>query len=72
MISAARTRAENHFTAIEKRQKKALSEQEAAAVAVSENTARLKALRLAKEAEDLAEKPVKPAAKKRATARSAR
>ena len=56
MVSASRLRAENRFAAIEKRQKKVLSEQEEAVRAVNENTARLKALRLAKEAKDRAEK----------------
>ena len=52
MISALRTRAENRFAALEKRQLKVLSEQEEAERSINENTARLKALRLAKEAED--------------------
>lgn len=66
MISAARTRAESNFAALEKRQQKVLSEQEEAARAVSENTARLKALRLAKEAQDRAEKKsAKPARRKK-------
>ncbi len=56
MISASRARAENRFAALEKRQLKVLSEQEEAERAISENTARLRALRLAKEAEDRAEK----------------
>lgn len=53
MISISRTRAENRFAAIEKSQKKALNEQEEKKLMVSENTARLKALRLAKEADEL-------------------
>ena len=63
-ISVSRTRAENRFAAIEKRQQKVLSEQEETARAISENTARLKALRLAKEAKDLADGPVKKIRKK--------
>jgi len=57
MISAIRAQAESHFTAIETRQKKALSGQEQAAHAMSENTSRLKNLRLAKEAKDRADLP---------------
>lgn len=59
MISAVRTQAENRFAALEKRQTRVLSEQEEAERAVDENTARLRALRLAKEAEDRAKKPAK-------------
>ena len=50
MISIARTRAENRFAALEKRQQVVLSEHEETARTISENTARLRALRLAKEA----------------------
>lgn len=50
MISISRTRAENRFAAIEKSQQKALNEQEEKALKISENTLRLKALRLAAEA----------------------
>lgn len=49
MISIARTRAQEHFAAIEKRQQAALSEQEEAAFKISEKTARLRALRLARD-----------------------
>ena len=59
MISASRNHAENRFAALEKRQLKVLSEQEEAEREINENMARLKALRLAKEAEDRAEKPAK-------------
>ena len=59
MISAVRTQAENRFAALEKRQTRVLSEHEEAERAVDENTARLRALRLAKEAEDRAAKPAK-------------
>lgn len=59
MISAARTRAEKRFASMEKRQKRALSEQEEIAQAVAAKTARLKALRLAKEINDRAEKLAK-------------
>jgi len=59
MISASRGHAENRFAALEKRQLKVLSEQEEAERAINENTARLRALRLAKEAEDRAVKPGK-------------
>ena len=59
MVSASRSHAENRFAALEKRQLKVLSEQEEAERAINENTARLRALRLAKEAEDRAAKPAK-------------
>lgn len=66
-MNTPRTRAEDRLAAISKAQKEALNEREARAAAISKNTARLKALRLAKEAADLAEKPAKkPAARKRA------
>ena len=56
MISAQKINAEDRETALQKRRSKALSEQEEAERAVNENTARLRALRLAKEAEEQAEK----------------
>lgn len=59
MISISRTRAENHFAAIEKRQQAALSVHEEAALAARQNTARLKALRLARDAKELANCPAK-------------
>jgi hypothetical protein len=59
MISAKRSQAENRFAALERRQLKVLNEHEEAERAVDENTARLRALRLAKEAEDRAAKPAK-------------
>lgn len=65
MISISRTRAENRFAAIEKSQQKAINEQEEKALRISENTARLKALRLAKEAADLAENPTKKSGSKK-------
>jgi hypothetical protein len=55
MISATRSRAESRFAAVEKRQQKVLSEQEDAARAVRDRTARLRAERLAREAGDIAE-----------------
>ncbi len=70
MISISRTRAENRFAAIEKRQQKVLSDQEETARKTSENTTRLRALRLAKEAMNLADSPTKNfGAKKRAAKR---
>jgi len=70
MISISRTRAESRFAAIEKRQKEVLTEQEETSRRISENTARLKALRLAKEASDLANSsPKKTGTKKRAAKR---
>lgn len=66
-MSTSRTRAEDRLAAISKIQKETLNEREAKAAAISKNTARLKALRLAKEAEDLAKKPAKkPSPRKRA------
>jgi hypothetical protein len=59
LISIARTRAEERFATIEKRQQAALSEQEEAARKISENTARLRALRLAKDAKKLTDSPTK-------------
>lgn len=55
MISISRTRAENHFAAIEKRQQAALSVHEEAALAARQKTARLKALRLARDSGELAD-----------------
>lgn len=69
MISISRTRAENRFAAIEKRQQAVLNEREEAARALSANTARLKALRLAKEAADLANTPAKKSSSKKAPAK---
>lgn len=51
MVSIERSIAEKKFASLEKRNK-ALSELEEAARLVDENTARLKALRLAKEEKD--------------------
>ena len=48
-----RTQAETRFAAIEKRQKVILNERNEAAADVRKNTAKLKALRLLKEAENL-------------------
>ena len=50
MKNNTRTRAEMSFAAIEKRQEPVLSEQEEAARMVREKSARLKALRLTKQA----------------------
>lgn len=50
MISISRKRAENRHEAIEEAQKKALGEREELALKISEKTARLKTLRLVKEA----------------------
>lgn len=52
MISASRRHAENRFAMIEKRQQKALSDEDQKRQETDENTARLKALRLAKEEAD--------------------
>lgn len=52
MISATRARAHNQFDAVQKRQKKAMSEHEEALAAQRRNTERLREMRLAKEASD--------------------
>ncbi|PLW76889.1 transcriptional regulator [Cohaesibacter celericrescens] len=68
MTSVSKTRAQARFAAIEKSQKNALNEREEKALKISENTARLKALRLAKAAEDNAKPAIKKATpRKRAT-----
>jgi hypothetical protein len=54
MVSVSRARAEKR-----KKKLKAIGEQEKSERVINEKTARLKALRLAKEAEDLAEKSTK-------------
>lgn len=59
MISASRTRAKKLFDALDKKKLKGISEQEKAECAINEKTARLRALRLAKEAADQAEKSAK-------------
>lgn len=70
MASQLRTKAEERFAAIEKARQTILSEHEEAAQKIAENTARLRALRLAKEAKDLAESPEKKTvAKKKAVRR---
>lgn len=55
MISILRTRAEERFAALERTKKVALSEKQEEEKKTSENTARLKALRLAKEELDRTE-----------------
>lgn len=70
MANTSRSRAEFQFATIEKARERRLSEQELADKAVAENTARLKALRLAKESSDRAQlKDKKPAVKRRAPPR---
>lgn len=54
MITAARSRAEQRFEQIQKRQKKALNEQQQIADERRAKSARLKEMRLAKEADDIA------------------
>ena len=54
MITAARSRAEQRFEQIQKRQQKALSEQNQIAEERRAKSARLKQMRLAKEADDIA------------------
>lgn len=50
MADTARERAEERFAALQKDSKKSLTEAQQKAKTISDNTARLKALRLAKEA----------------------
>ncbi|MFT6657314.1 MAG: hypothetical protein ACJAZW_000462 [Maritalea sp.] len=52
VISILRTRAEERFAAIERTKKVTLSERQEKEMKTSENTARLKALRLAKETQE--------------------
>lgn len=54
MVTAARSRAEQRFENVQKRQQKALDEQHRIAEERRAKSARLKELRLAKEAEDIA------------------
>ncbi len=54
MTSTLRTAAESRFASITRREKTAMSEVEAELRATQEKTARLRALRLAKEANDVA------------------
>jgi len=68
MISILRTRAEERFAALERTKKVALSERQEEEKKTSENTARLKALRLAKEEQDRAEADKPKAARKRKSA----
>lgn len=51
-VPASRAHAESRFSAIERRQQKALGEQEQRTLDIDANTLRLKALRLAKELAD--------------------
>ncbi len=73
MSKSARSRAEEQFTATQKKDKQALKEKEKARQEEAEHVASLRALRLAKEAadENAAEKAVaeKTAAKKNKTSR---
>ncbi len=76
MARTTRTEAEERYAKAQKRAKdaaKAMTEAEIEARRIDENTARLRALRLAKEAKDAAEAaakpPKKPRAKKKAGAR---
>ncbi len=52
MLKTAKSRAEEHFTATERKEKLALKEKEKALQERAEHTANLRALRLAKEAAD--------------------
>lgn len=59
MVSISKTKAAKRLAAVQKAKKAALSEVEEEALKVRENMARLKALRLAKEAEDQVIDPAK-------------
>ncbi|SNZ19120.1 hypothetical protein SAMN06265368_2200 [Cohaesibacter gelatinilyticus] len=59
MVSISKTKAAKRLAAVQKSKKAALSETEEEALKVRENMARLKALRLAKEAADQAIDPAK-------------
>ena len=52
MLKSAKSRAEEHFTATQKKDKQVLKEKEKARQEEAEHTASLRALRLAKEAAD--------------------
>ncbi len=52
MLKSAKSRAEEHFTATQKKDKQILKEKEKARQEIAERVARLRALRLAKEAAD--------------------
>ena len=52
MLKTAKSRAEEHFTATEKKEKEAQKEKEKALQERDQHTAKLRALRLAKEADD--------------------
>ncbi len=52
MLKSARSRAEEQFTATQKKDKQALKEKEKARQEIAEHVASLRALRLAKEAAD--------------------
>ena len=64
MVKSGKSRAEEQFAAIQKKDKKALNEKEKARQESAEHVARLRALRLAKEADDK-EAAEKAAAKKK-------
>ncbi|SNY92581.1 hypothetical protein SAMN04515647_2853 [Cohaesibacter sp. ES.047] len=66
MISIAKKKAEERLAAVQKSQKAALNEQEERVSKVRANTARLKAMRLAKEEEDSKNPPPAKATRKRA------
>ncbi len=72
MLKTVKSRAEEQFTATQKKDKKVLKDKEKARQDRSEYVGRLRSLRLAKEAVDkeaaVAEAKKKPAAKKKKTA----
>jgi hypothetical protein len=65
MISISRQRSEDRFAAIERYKQKALSEKREETQRIAEKTARLKALRLAREAEERAAPAPKKAARRK-------
>ena len=69
MLKSVKTRAEEQFTATQKKGKQALKEKEKARLERAEHVASLRALRLAKEAADKKAAAEKAAAKKKKPSR---
>ena len=69
MTSIARSKAEARLAAVQKSQEEAISEQEERPLKTRENISRLRALRLAKESEDLKGNVTKSPVRKRQKAR---
>ncbi len=65
MVETPRSKAEQRFASLEKRVQTAMAEQEQLAEARRKNTARLRELRLAKEADEAADKAAAAPARKK-------